>query len=349
MKKLVILAASIALAAFLVYIFASRLFSHVWAADEATASGTAAWPGELGTLESARDRVTRQEPNAAAVKLTRLAAALPKDETVQNYVAGEITRGETAIGPPPALPDVAAIRDLLLREPVVWKRERGIVEVGNPETSERRGVQMTVARALIASALARARGGDLAAWDDLRAAWNLARSLETQPEMMEQTAALSISRMINAVAWKMPLPVPAWFAEVQARDHVAPLLAAFQYQTAAYWQDASFIPIRSHVEGIEHDRGIAMEIFRETRCDVTPRVNKHGSDLTSIWRRAFRYRAEREATANALRVREGRPVETVSRCADGSWSFDGGTLRFSREIAMRPPDRPMPLTLRLDP
>ena len=64
-----------------------------------------------------------------------------------------------------------------------------------------------------------------------------------------------------------------------------------------------------------------------------------GPDLTSVWRRAFRYRAEREATANALRVREGKPIETASRCSDGGWTFDGTTLRFSREIATAAPDR----------
>ena len=70
-----------------------------------------------------------------------------------------------------------------------------------------------------------------------------------------------------------------------------------------------------------------------------------GTDLSSVWGRAFRYRAEREATANALRIREGKPIETRSRCSDGSWSFDGSALRFSREIRTAPPDRPMPLRL----
>jgi len=76
-------------------------------------------------------------------------------------------------------------------------------------------------------------------------------------------------------------------------------------------------------------------------------MNQLGTDLTSLWRRAFRYRAEREATANALRVREGKSIETSSRCTDGGWMFDGTTLRFSREIATAPPDTPMPLVLRV--
>jgi hypothetical protein len=64
---------------------------------------------------------------------------------------------------------------------------------------------------------------------------------------------------------------------------------------------------------------------------------------------AFRYRAEREATSNALRVREGKSIEAGSQCTDGGWMFDGTTLRFSREIATTAPDSPMPLVLRVKP
>ena len=62
--------------------------------------------------------------------------------------------------------------------------------------------------------------------------------------------------------------------------------------------------------------------------------------------RAFRYRAEREATGNALRARGGQPIEERSRCSDGRWSFDGKTLRFAKPIAVREHrDTSMPLTL----
>jgi hypothetical protein len=76
-------------------------------------------------------------------------------------------------------------------------------------------------------------------------------------------------------------------------------------------------------------------------------MNDLGTDLSSVWRRAFRYRAEREATAKALRVREGKSIETSSQCSDGGWTFDGTTLRFSRDIATSLPDNPMPLVLRI--
>jgi len=167
---------------------------------------------------------------------------------------------------------------------------------------------------------------------------------------MTQTAALSMARMINAVAWRMPLPAPAWLGELQARDSLPPLLEAFQFQTASYTEDGlRLFPTKMLASSVDRDRAIAEELVRETRCDVKARANELGTDLTSVWRRAFRYRAEREATANALRVREGKPIETTSRCSDGGWTFDGTTLRFSHEIATAAPDRPMPLVLRVKP
>jgi hypothetical protein len=322
------------------------IISWFWAEDAVATSAARPWPGGMGTLHSAADRLPPLKANDASVKLTALANALPKNETADDFVAREIARGELTIGEPPALPEVSAIREVLLREPILWERHEGIG--GDDETSARRAVQMTVARALVASALTKARANDPAAWEDLLAVWKLARSLDGHPQMMAQTAAFSMARMINAVAWKMPLPAPTWLGELQARDHVRPLLEAFQYQTASYGKDGwAMFPTKFLAASIEHDRLIAEDLFNATRCDVNARPNELGTDLTSVWRRAFRYRAEREATANAVRVREGKSIETGSRCSDGGWMFDGTTLRFSREIATAAPDRPMPLMLRV--
>ncbi|HEY0157425.1 MAG TPA: hypothetical protein VGF28_09090 [Thermoanaerobaculia bacterium] len=317
-------------------------------APEAVAtSGARAWPGGMGTLESVEARFPPHEANAAAGKLLALGAALPKNE-VDEFVAREIARGEITIGEPPALPDVTAIRELLLRETIVWEREEGVG--GGDEMNALRATTLAMARALVANALAKARANDAAAWDDLHAAWKLARTLDGQPQVMMQTAAFTTARMINAVAWKMPLPAPAWLAELQKRDAVRPLLQAFQFSAASYWDSgAQLFPTKALAAQVENDRSIAEELFRLKRCDVTARPNELGTDLTSVWRRAFRYRAEREATANALRVREGKPVETASRCSDGAWTYDGTTLRFSREIATAAPDRPMPLVLQVKP
>ena len=316
--------------------------------EEAVATSAARpWPGEMGALNAVAHRWPPQKANEASVKLTSLANSLPRNEAIDNFVAREMTRGESTIGEPPGLPDVSPIRELLLREQIVWERYD---EIGDQNAISARTMHMTVARTLVASALTKARAKDPAAWDELHSVWKLARTLDGHPQMMTQTAALSMDRMVNAVAWKMPLPVPAWLAELQARDNVQRLLESFQFQSASYWKDgARIFPTKWLANSVDNDRAIAEELFNVDRCDVNARVNELGTDLTSLWRRAFRYRAEREATANALRVREGKSIEPVSRCSDGRWEFDGTTLRFSREIATAAPDNPMPLVLRVKP
>jgi hypothetical protein len=344
LKKALVVVAVIALVVALV----AWILSWFRAPAAVATSAARPWPGGLGTLDSVAGRFPPLQANEASAKLTALANALPRNAAVDELVWREIARGGLAIGKPPALPDVSAIRELLLREPIVWMRDDRIG--GDDDSSATRATQMTAARALVADALAKGRANDPAAWEDLHAVWKLARSLEGHPQMMTQTAGLSMARMINAVAWKMPLPAPAWLGELQARDYVPPLLEAYQHQTASYWKDgAKMFPTKWLADSVEHDRRIAEELFNATRCDVNAPMNDLGTDLSSVWRRAFRYRAEREATANALRMRERKPIETGSRCSDGGWTVDGTTLRFSREIPTAPPDRPMPLVLRLEP
>lgn len=339
MKKVLVLVAAIALVIWVI--------SWFRVPDVVAKSAALPWPGGMGTLDSVDDRYPPQKANDASVKLTALASTLQENPAIDDFVAREMARRELTIGEPPALPDVSAIRDLLLREPIVWERH---VEIGDADAMAMRGRQMTMARALVANALAKARASDAAAWEDLHAVWKLSRTMDGHPLMMAQTAALTMARMVNAVAWKMPLPAPAWLGELQQHDNVRPILEAFQHQTASYWDSgAQMFPTKMLSTQIEHDRRIAEEVFNTTRCDVNAPPNELGVDVTSVWRRAFRYRAEREATANALRVREGKPIEKSSRCSDGAWTFDGTTLRFSREIATAAPDRPMPLVLRVRP
>src|SRR5215207_8514588 len=215
----------------------------LWFRNEGAVAISAArpWPGGMGSLDTVANRWPSVEANDASVKLTTLAKALPKNDVVDDFVEREIARGELTIGDPPALPDVSAIRELLLREPIVWERR---VKFDDTVVAEMRGVQMRVARALVASALTKVRGHDLTAWEDLQAAWKLSRSLEEHPQMMAQTAVLTMARMINAVAWKMPLPAPPWVGELQDRDHVQPLLEAFQYQAASYSKDGAWFPTK---------------------------------------------------------------------------------------------------------
>lgn len=337
MKKLLVLVVAVALVIWII--------SWFRVPDAVATSAALPWPGGMGTLDSVDARYPPLKANDASVKLTALATALAENTAIDDFVAREVARAELTIGEGPVVPEIAAIRELLLREPIVWERH---VEIGDADAMAMRAMQMTMARALIASALKKARANDPAAWDDLHAVWKLSRTLDGHPLMMAQTAALTMARMVNAVAWKMPLPAPPWLGELQQRDHVRPILEAFQHQTASYWQSgAQMFPTKILATQIEHDRRIAEEVFNQTRCDVNARANELGVDVTSVWRRAFRYRAEREATANAIRIREGKPIDPGSRCSDGGWASDGKTLRFSREIPTAAPDRPMPLVLRV--
>jgi hypothetical protein len=341
MKKVLVVVAVIALVVWVI--------SWFRAPDAVATSAAKPWPGGLGTLDSAVKRFPPQQSNDGAKKLMALGGKLPKSEAVDAFVRREVQRADVTIGEPPALADVSAVRDLLLREPIVWERRGGIG--GGDDTQTRRGVQMTVARALVATALTKARANDPAGWEDLHAVWKLARTLDGHPQMLFQTAALSMARMINGVAWKMPLPAPAWLAEVQTRDNVRPLLEGFQYLVADYGRPGEqLFPTKFDADQVEFDRAIAVELSRTTTCDVNTRMNKLGTDLSVVWHRAFRYRAEREASANALRIRTGQPIETKSVCSDGTWSFDGTTLRFSRAIAPAGEiDLAMPLELRPKP
>lgn len=340
-KVLIVVSAFVLLAAAI-----GSIASWFWAGDAVATSAAKPWPAGMGTLESATSRYPPQQANEASRKLIALASALPRSEAVDAFVQREITRGELAIGERPTTPDTTAMRDLLLQAPIVWQREEGIG--GDGGSIDRRATQMNAARHLIAGALKKARANDPEAWDELHAVWKLARSLDGHPQMMSQTAALTMARMINAIAWKMPLPTPEWFADLQKRDNVQPLLEAFQHQSASYWQSgAEMFPTKWLAASVEHDRAIAEEVAKATACDVKTRMNQLGTDLTSVWRRAFRYRAEREATANALRIRLAQPIETQSVCSDGTWAFDQGTLRFSREIPSSENDWAMPLALRV--
>jgi hypothetical protein len=154
--------------------------------------------------------------------------------------------------------------------------------------------------------------------------------------------------MINAVAWKMPLPVPAWFSELQGRDAVPRLIEAFQYVVAAYCESGSAVfPTKMLATSVDHDRAIAETLSTLDVCEARVPMNDLGTDLRSVWQRAFRYRAEREGTANALRIRDGKSIVTASQCRDGAWSFDGHTLRFSHEIPTYSSERPVPLVMRM--
>ena len=321
--------------------------SWFWAGDQVNNAAAREWPDGLGTLAAVPNRYPPQHENDAARKLTKLAGSLAENDGVTAYVRQEIARGDFNIAEPPRIGDVSAIRDLLLHEPVVWERDLMQQHGG---LLPRVAMHLTLMRALVASALGRARQNDAAAWDDLHAAWNLTKALHAHPHLVLRVVAMSMTRAINAVAWKMPLPVPAWFGEVQNRDLVHSLIETLQFENWRESKDEMF-PLKPFAEKIERERTLAGNLARMTACESSP-VIKTGDRSDPIfrldigWQRAFRYRAEREATANALRARAGQPIEERSHCSDGRWSFDGKTLRFAKPIALpERRDTSMPLTL----
>ncbi len=341
MKQALILLVLVALAVWVA--------SWFWAGDQVDAAAARPWPHGLGTLARVPDRYPPQQENEAARKLTSLTGSIAENDAVTTYVRKEIASGELTIAEPPAIPDLSAIRDLLLREPIVWKRQ---ISVQHGGLLVRVPMFLSLTRALIANALGRARQNDIAAWDDLHAAWNLTKSLDGHPHIVLRVVAMAMTRTINAVAWKMPLPAPAWFAELQERELVRPLLETLQFENWRQWKHHVFA-LKPFAERIERERALTAELGRMTECEFK-RVTETGdrgdplSRLDIGWRRSFRYRAEREATANALRARAGQPIEAGSRCSDGTWSFDGKTLRFAKPIALPEKiDTSMPLTLQV--
>ena len=110
-------------------------------------------------------------------------------------------------------------------------------------------------------------------------------------------------------------------------------------------------PLKPFADRVERERTLAADLARATKCefDRVPETGDRADPLGRLdigWQRAFRYRAEREATANALRARAGQPIEESSQCSDGGWSFDGKTLRFAKPIPLpERRDTSMPLTL----
>lgn len=341
MKKALLLLALLAAAGFVA--------SWFWAGDEVNAAAARPWPDGLGTLAAVPARYPPQQENDAARQLTTLAGTVAETDAVTAYVRQEIARGDLAIAQPPAIPDVSAIRDLLLREPIEWERN---LEQQHGSLLPKLALHRALMRALVASALARARRHDASAWDDLQAAWNLTKALDEHPHLILRTVAMSMTRAINAVAWKMPLPVPAWLDEVRNRDQVRLWFETLQFENWRAWRYQKF-PTKPLAERIERERALVGELARRTDCEFKRAIDPGDRSDPTVrldigWQRAFRYRAESEATANALHVRAGQPIQERSHCSDGRWSFDGTTIRFAKTIALpEQRDTSMPLALRV--
>jgi hypothetical protein len=214
---------------------------------------------------------------------------------------------------------------------------------------------LQLTRVLVVRALAR---GDAAAWDDLHAAAELTRSLHARPDLITQLIVLAQARMVNAAAWKLPLPAPQWLAEMHSVDHRRMMMRAHQHDIWLMWRHGPTEPsvwlisrpylrlttanmaLLRRLEAFEIERiaecGFDEKEFDERQRSAIPRWNViariGGVDFGGPWARVLRYETEQEAVANALRIRGGASVVERSACSDGTWSFANGRLAFSREL-----------------
>ena len=357
------------------------------AKSEWTRAGRKPWPENLGPLEDVPKRFPKRGASADAVRLAELARPLGIEflatksaddvhEAIGKFVGAEHVRDVAEIAAPPSpvaeyvekhAPHIDAVRDHLLQSrEIAWA-----VDLGKTFNAPIPNIvaHLRLTRLLIARALIRSRGGDAGAWDDLRAAYVLERSLHPRPELVPQVVALSMARSINAAAWKMPLPAPAWLAEMQAVDHRALILRGMQVDTWVVWRNVpdelpmagmrsylyasmANMALHQHESAVElvqvQSCGFDGKAFDQQREKEIARWNTPGQITImgggDLWSRMLRYGAEKEGTANAMRVRAGQSAIKESRCADGTWSYDAGRVSFLPAIRKSAPVE-MPLSL----
>ena len=355
------------------------------------------WPSGLGTVDAFPARHPTVPSNAAATRLLELAEPLaidfrrpapkrpahPVHAAMRELVTREHVRPEVAIGEAPPMvgaflderaAQLDAVRDHLLASDIVWATD---LTKGFDEPVPNLLAHMQLGRMLAARALLRARNGDAESWRDLEAASRLSQSIQRRPELITQLIALAIARIVNGVAWKLPLPAPQWLDELSAVDHGRLLGRALQHEAWMFREHGEgkagltlggpvgspYIRlclaglIDAYRDTVEQTAPLTVcafdgKRFFEERMAAIPRWNVVARvafpTMESSWSRALRYRAEREATKNALRLRAGQPL-LPSRCSDAQWVLRGNRLSLSREIPGGPKENVMPLSLVVKP
>lgn len=351
---------------------------------------TRPWPNGLETLDRVPARYPdRAAPTPAAAALVQLTAPLGVDiepregrrpiaprpparkefdaikVPLHDYIDAQLGRPSAAIDEaPPALAayfaahraQLDAVRaHLLAGAPIAWKTQlsRGF-DAPIPNLLG----HMAVTRLFVADALLKARSGDAAAWDDLHALWLLDGGLRPRPDLISQLIALACARMTNVAAAKLPLPEPAWLAEVRAVDYRRAIVASMQAE-AWIWRasakDGSIRPwlARPYIALCAADAGERMraaltEMESSSACDVDsdalghvvqrsmPRWNIFARlaipNIAATWERAVRTTPELERTAKVLQLRRGETPSADSRCSDGRWLVTASSLKFSRPL-----------------
>lgn len=321
------------------------------------------WPLALGPVSDAPKHFPSTKQNEPAARLVSLARNARVDLRAEDeprmlddlgrefreYLRVQLERSGEAIDAPPSdvaryLTDNAAtldeIRTLVLSEEIVFDSE--ISKAGREALGPPIAAQQDLHRAFVARALVAARDGKSEAWNELRAAWALARPLWRRPEPIGPVAGSTAARMINGAARKLPLPVPEWFREIGAFDYERALAAA--QQADAWRRRTTAFDVRV--------RGMAEEVLRAKACDVTsPQfealreklAGRATPNLVGEWQRLMRFRAEREATQRVLQIRSGQKPSSQSQCSDGSWEVTATSFRFTRDVPVEGPQIKYPL------
>jgi hypothetical protein len=341
------------------------------------------WPDNLGTLADAAQRYPDAETNGAATALTKLTGDLgistiplvkqtsPDSEAIKEplnaYFHAELERIGDQVQAPPA--NVAAyfanrdaqlnvVRDhIVTAGPIRWVSH---FRLGHDAPLPNLLGLMTLTKVYTGRALAKAANHDAAAWEDLHAVWLLDRELWQRPELISQLIALAGTRMVNASAAKMPLPVAPWFHEVQAFDYRHQFAAS--YQAEAWMISHSPMPRlqRPFFDACALDAAEQMRVWTSdhanaNKCDVSPvqpmaiaswnvLAKVAMPNLTGAWTRFARFQAELEATDKILAMRRGETPSATTACSDGTWQVASNSVTFSRDIAVPPPGVKYPLT-----
>jgi hypothetical protein len=328
------------------------------------------WPNGLGGLDSVAARYPeRAAATPAALALTKLTVPLGVDITpradrkpgmpppsrkdfdaikapLHDYITRQVERPSTAIDDAP--PAVAAYFDvhraqldavrahILSGAPIAWtvQLQHGL-DMPIPNLLG----HMELARLFVADALMKARRGDATAWEDLHAVWQLDAGLRSRPDLISQLIALASTRMTNATAAKLPLPAPAWLAEVQAFDYRRGIVRGFIA--------GPYIRV-SAADAAEHVRIAFVDMAKSNACDVDedalmqavkrsiPKWNLLANigipNISSLWQRVVRVTPEIELTEKVLQLRRGEMPPSSSRCSDGQWLVTPATVKFSRTL-----------------
>jgi hypothetical protein len=362
----------------------------------------APWPDQLGPVRDAGSRYPAHQTTPEAYMVVQVAAHVriqlgergeevstsPIDKNLDDqlieFVYAQLAKPDDAIDAPP--PDVASY--LQDHQPALEGLARTVNGAGplidwtSDLASERHSYpniagHLQLARALAANALVKARGGDASAWDDVHAIVLLARPLLRREDSERVGVALSLDRLANGLARKLPPPVPAWWREVEEIDARRAVVAVEQAESWLTWHWLDRLRGRQRIRALimsplfdaslsgylnekrraaeqflaGHDCALDVKAFDDRWTLASWNLLKRNRYLTAgtgaAFQRAAVFDFERSGTEGVMAIKEHRATPATSRCTDGRWSYADGALRFSIPVPIEPPGKQaVPGTLR---